>query len=415
MLRRHDRVSPRGIDVGAALASSDGPLQRTASTPSSRAKVVLAMVAYTLWQHLLQVHRSFVLLRKRFPHQTSFRAMRSSWVYATIVLLGDAGNLIVGLTAPKLALRTLACALRMSTTNFRYGPHARNVLDLYGTSMSPSDHLKPVVIFIHGGAWALSSKFHYGAVGETLERHGIVTVVPSYRTFPHGDVGEMMHDLEAIVKWTVENIATHGGDPKRITLSGHSSGAHLCALLLVQSAIRCSRAAPTLANDIDVVHHIQAFVGLSGPYDITDHYAFEQNREIVPFVRAHSISPLYPSFHGPRHFSTFSPTALVVKDAHLDARLLPPFHLFHGVDDFVVPLTASEKFAAHLNQIGAKAVVTPFPRGHVEILLALMDGFPELGAMMLQSFLGVVLMPTMPHGQPNTATARQVGRNVSKL
>ncbi|KAF0725910.1 hypothetical protein AaE_009656, partial [Aphanomyces astaci] len=252
--------------------------------------VVVALVAWTTWQHLLQVYRGVVLLRKRFPHQSWFKAIRSSWVYATIVLLGDAGNLVFGLAAPTLALRTLACTLRLSTKDFSYGPHERNVLDLYGTSSKDEDDLKPVVIFIHGGAWALSSKFHYGAVGETLERHGVVTVVPSYRTFPHGDVEEMLDDLEAIVKWTVANIAKHGGDPTRITLSGHSSGAQLCALLLVQAAIRCSADSTQVGtNDSSVGLHVQAFIGLCGPYDITDHYEFERHRAIIPYVRGTNV------------------------------------------------------------------------------------------------------------------------------
>ncbi|CAK4075905.1 unnamed protein product [Aphanomyces euteiches] len=49
-------------------------------------------------------------------------------------------------------------------------------------------------------------------------------VVPSYRTFPHGEVIDMMDDLQAVVAWTIANIARYGGDPKRITLAGHSSG-----------------------------------------------------------------------------------------------------------------------------------------------------------------------------------------------
>ncbi|RHY12239.1 hypothetical protein DYB25_007477 [Aphanomyces astaci] len=205
--------------------------------------VFAALVAWTTWQHLLQVYRGVLLLRKRFPHQSWIKAIRSSWVYATIVLLGDAGNLVFGLASPTLALRTLACTLRLSTKDFSYGPHERNVLDLYGTSSKDEDDLKPVVIFIHGGAWALSSKFHYGAVGETLERHGVVTVVPSYRTFPHGDVEEMLDDLEAIVG----------------------------------------------TNDSSVGLHVQAFIGLCGPYDITDHYEFERHRAIIPYVRGTNV------------------------------------------------------------------------------------------------------------------------------
>ncbi|KAF0735720.1 hypothetical protein Ae201684_007729 [Aphanomyces euteiches] len=78
-------------------------------------------------------------------------------------------------------------------------------------------------------------------------------VVPSYRTFPHGEVIDMMDDLQAVVAWTIANIARYGGDPKRITLAGHSSGAHLGALLVVQSALRdCACPDPA-----EAVHHVK--------------------------------------------------------------------------------------------------------------------------------------------------------------
>ncbi|KAF0684289.1 Aste57867_23753 [Aphanomyces stellatus] len=356
-----------------------------ALTSNPTYKVLFALYAYTASQQLLQWYRSFVLLRRTFPHQSFLKTFQSALVYSTIIFLGDTTNLLIAFAAPKLALTTLGAALRFSKRDFRYGPHARNVLDLYGVSSSTLPPHRPVVIFIHGGAWALSSKFHYAAVGESLARRDVVTVVPSYRTFPHGDVHDMQDDLRAIVQWTVANIATYGGDPARIFLCGHSSGAHLCALLLVQSAIRDTKA----HTPNEEVHHIRAFVGLSGPYDMSDHFDFESNRDIIPFVRAHGISPLHPSMHGQRKFQAHSPSGLVRYQRDL-APMLPPIYLIHGTDDAVVPPTSTLKFADYLNEIGANVTVVEFPADHMEPLLALMDACPRLNDDIMQAFLQVV-------------------------
>ncbi|KAF0735718.1 hypothetical protein Ae201684_007728 [Aphanomyces euteiches] len=319
-----------------------------------------------------------------------FKAFRSSHVYAAVVWLGNAGNVFFGLSAPKLAMRTLARALRFSTTNFRYGPHERQVLDLYGTTSTDtvsSLSLKPVLIFVHGGAWALSSKFDHATLGETLAEHDIVTVIPSYRTFPHGEVDDMIDDLRDVIAWTIENIASHGGDPKRISLAGHSSGAHLTSLLLVRSAFQDS----LFPDPVEPVHHVKSFIGLCGPYDITDHYEFERDRHIIPFVRAHGISPLHPSCHGRHQFPKYSPTAAVLNLATTgSAWKLPSFHLFHGADDVVVPSQATHKFAKHLKQVGATVHVHNVPFGHVEILLALMGGFPQLEKTMMDAVVPVI-------------------------
>lgn len=36
------------------------------------------------------------------------------------------------------------------------------------------------------------------------------------------------------VRWVYDNIEYYGGNPKQLTISGHSAGAHLVSLLVVQ-------------------------------------------------------------------------------------------------------------------------------------------------------------------------------------
>ncbi|EQC29845.1 hypothetical protein, variant [Saprolegnia diclina VS20] len=310
-------------------------------------KLVVAMVLYHGWNHAVLVFRAFTLLRRRFPQHSYFRALWSSCIYILTVQLGEIGNVAFGVSQPRLVRRTLASSLRLRTNDFKYGPHERHALDLFGTTKDASSISRPVVIFIHGGAWAMTNKFHYAAVGQELAKHGILTVVANYRVFPHGDVEDMLEDLSSIVQWTVDNIASYGGDIGNITLSGHSSGAHVSSLLLLQSA---RRIAANIPQKFEAAKHIKTYVGLSGPYDMDDHYAFEAGRSIGPF-RAHAISPLHPSMHGRKHFGSFSTPQLVQPGLKLPPRML----LYHGIDDVVVPLSATVKLAKSLVRCRSRA------------------------------------------------------------
>ncbi|OQR94697.1 carbohydrate esterase [Achlya hypogyna] len=349
-------------------------------------KLLGTIALYNIWNHLVLVGRTFGLLRRRFPAQSLVRTFVAACIYTLTVELGELGNIVFGMGHPRLVRRTLASSFRLRTNDFKYGPHERHALDLFGTTRSGSR--RPVVIFIHGGAWAMTNKFHYAAVGQELSKHGVLTVVANYRVFPHGDVEDMLEDLEAIVQWTVENAPKHGGDVSNITLSGHSSGAHVASLVLLKSALRI---AAKSQKSFEVAPRIKAFVGLSGPYDMDDHYAFESQRRIAVF-RAHAISPLHPSMHGRAQFPRFSPSQLVLKNLPLPRQIC----LFHGVDDVVVPISSTQRFASQLREHGTPVEVVELPCGHVEPLLALMGEDAALQESFFASFLPLVQAPRWP-------------------
>lgn len=89
----------------------------------------------------------------------------------------------------------------------------------------------PVLIFAHGGAWKSGSKDNFKEFAMSFAKEGIIVVVSNYRLSPQHKHPSQVKDLADSFKWVRDNIATYGGNPERIFLSGHSSGGHLVSLL----------------------------------------------------------------------------------------------------------------------------------------------------------------------------------------
>ena len=102
---------------------------------------------------------------------------------------------------------------------------------------APRKHkdLKDVLIFIHGGNWNAGKKSLYNFFGSRFARKNVVTVIIDYPLSPQANYDQMAMASAGAVKWVKENIATYGGDPDKIFISGHSAGGHLAALISIDN------------------------------------------------------------------------------------------------------------------------------------------------------------------------------------
>ena len=130
------------------------------------------------------------------------------------------------------------------------------------------------------------------------------------------------------------------------------STANICALALLKK------------TSPDDEPFVDAFVGLSGVYDIEKHYQWESLRGL------HIISPMSAAAIGSklseigsmterrRFFSLSSPTLIVSNDRR--NYFVPLWILLHCVDDTTVPFTSSLEFAKSLLS-NEQTVKTYFP------------------------------------------------------
>lgn len=113
---------------------------------------------------------------------------------------------------------------------FSYGPTPIEGLDVYPT-VRPN---APIHVFIHGGAWrgGLSRNFAYQA--ELFVHAGAHYVVPDFAWVQNvgGSLMPIADQVRRAVAWVYRNAQTFGGDPRRIYVSGHSSGGHLAGVLV---------------------------------------------------------------------------------------------------------------------------------------------------------------------------------------
>src|ERR1035438_6105211 len=66
-------------------------------------------------------------------------------------------------------------------------------------------------------------------------RRGWIAVVPNYRLAPRHPWPAQIHDVTRALGWVKENVATFGGDPERVVVSGGSAGGQLAALVALSA------------------------------------------------------------------------------------------------------------------------------------------------------------------------------------
>jgi para-nitrobenzyl esterase len=112
---------------------------------------------------------------------------------------------------------------------------------------------RPVMVYIHGGAYSSSSSNGPVYDGIRLVRRGDVVVVTMNHRLnlfgymylaklggpefaDSGNVGQL--DLVLMLQWVRDNIAEFGGDPSRIMIFGQSGGGAKCATLMAMPAAK---------------------------------------------------------------------------------------------------------------------------------------------------------------------------------
>ncbi len=250
----------------------------------------------------------------------------------------------VGLLNSVDALLTLGAPARKVASGVSFGPQDRQKLDIW-VPTAPSKTPRDVIVFFYGGSWNSGDRELYGFVGRALAARGYIVVLPDYRLVPEVRFPGFVEDGAAAVAWVEKNIATHGGNPARIHLSGHSAGAHIAALLTLDTGW-LKKAGASEAP-------VRSFAGLAGPYDF------------VPFT-SDASKAAFGQMPDP---TPSQPITFARKDA-------PPMLLLTGSADTTVKPRNGTALAAAQAKLGAKAQTLLYNGlSHSDIIMAVAQPF----------------------------------------
>ena len=137
--------------------------------------------------------------------------------------------------------------------NIAYGLKARQRLDLY---LSEQGQNRPLIVFVHGGAWCHGDKRDYRFVGEAFARFGYDVAVINYHLAPQHKFPRYVDDLALALEFLDQQQQKLAVSTTKIALMGHSAGAFNVTSLLYNPQNFGSH----------VRQKIKTVIGIAGPY-----------------------------------------------------------------------------------------------------------------------------------------------------
>jgi acetyl esterase/lipase len=265
-----------------------------------------------------------------------------------------AGRLASGLAGPGAArraqaLRQLALAFDLrdrAVEGIKDIPYAEgggraHRLDIYRARAEPGGPSapagpRPVLLYIHGGAWIIGDKREQGLPLMThLAKQGWICVTANYRLSPKARFPDHLGDVKRALAWIKDHIAEYGGDPSFVAIAGGSAGGHLAALAALTPNDPAYQPGFELADT-----GVDACVPIYGVYDFTNRYKHWDPGFEKFLARAVMKVPMSAD---PEAYQRASPMSQIGDH-------VPPFFVIHGRNDRLVPVDEARRFVELLRE-----------------------------------------------------------------
>lgn len=181
--------------------------RKAASLKRLALALVLFLYSRKTWRSLRENHRQLKAGAEVLSVSSPFTQQVLKYTFLAQLLA--ACEYLLVLVKPAVSLRIgriLVWTGCQEAKHLRYDhTHERQTLDLYGVDKTAKK--RPVLVFVHGGAWSFGHKWQYALVGSYLSSAlGSLVAVINYRTYPSGAVLDMVEDVDNAVRRTVNSL-----------------------------------------------------------------------------------------------------------------------------------------------------------------------------------------------------------------
>jgi acetyl esterase/lipase len=230
--------------------------------------------------------------------------------------------------------------------------HPNQRLDLY---LPPASKGFATVVFVHGGSLQTGDKRDddYGKVCPTFAAAGVACASINYRFLKDAPWPASADDTAAAFAWTKRNIASHNGDPARIFLVGHSSGARLVATIATDEQF-AQRAGFALAD----IRGVVVMGSIMRDQDFEDQITKAPPAKILS---AFATDPEYRAYGTPERYRESWPLH------HIHTGIPPVLFIIAEHEEINPPVLASaQEFIAAVTRVGGHAYYKIVPGRHMD-------------------------------------------------
>ncbi|MEW6238699.1 MAG: alpha/beta hydrolase [Candidatus Omnitrophota bacterium] len=206
-----------------------------------------------------------------------------------------------------------------------------------------SEKPRPVVVWIHGGAWRAGDKSHNAAL--PLTQSGYFTASIDYRLSQEAIWPAQINDCKTAIRFLRAHAEQYGIDPNKIGVWGSSAGGHLAAMLGTSGDVKELEGGGDWA---DRSSRVQAVVDFFGPTNFLKMLDFPSSMKHDAPDSPESLLIGGPVRDNPDRVRSVDPISYVSADD-------PPFLIVHGNKDPLVPYNQSELLYEALKKAGVDA------------------------------------------------------------
>ena len=256
------------------------------------------------------------------------------------------------------------------TLNIPFDQDPRQQLDYYQSQarqpgLTSSAGMRPLILFIYGGAWQQGDKRQFRFVADTLCALGCDVVVTNYRLYPQVRFQQMVMDVVQAGRWIAENTPPQ----QPVYIMGHSAGAHLGSLLCLNRGL--------LSQAANLETRLKGFIGMAGPYD-------------------------YFPYTEDAHWDLFGPAANYPSSRTINfvRADCPPLYLLHGEADTRVRRGHSKSLMEKTLAVGGIANRRVYANmGHVDIIVEF-SVFHRRNSLVIRDIAEFIFEPHRANSQP---------------